>query len=115
MRVNDKPLTLELTSGIVVENLMMELTTYAAPFDKYPALVASYEFEGEEEPLTPLSVNLSGYGEFPEDGCVFLKDYMEWEGLTDALVEAGFAEVVRKVPIGLSHGYEVRIISDIEE
>jgi len=42
----------------------------------------------------PLSVNLEAYGMIPADGCFFVKNYSEYEGMADAIVEAGIATKV---------------------
>jgi hypothetical protein len=64
-------------------------------FEKYmdgsPALLLEDEI---------LSINLAGYDLRPDEGCVFVKNYSEHEGLPDALVAAGIAEKVREVSIG---------------
>lgn len=65
----------------------------------------------EEGPET-LSVNLSAYGLHPDPGNVFIKDYSEHEGLAQALVKAGLAEIVREVVIGGygARGHELKLV-----
>lgn len=46
----------------------------------------------EGEPLASVSVNLSFYGLTPDEGCIFVKDYAEGEGMLDSLTEAGLLE-----------------------
>lgn len=58
-----------------------------------------------------LSVNLAQYGRLPEPGCVFVRDYGEFEGVANALVEAGLARITTSVPIGFGSGYEIELIS----
>ena len=68
----------------------------------------------EEYGQNVISTNLGGYGMTPGENCVFIKDYSEHEGLTDAIVEAGIATVVRPVAIGFGSGYEVHLNFDAE-
>lgn len=78
--------------------------------DGSPALVADFVYDGEGERET-LSTNLSYYGMTPEPGNVFIKDYSEHEGLTDALVKAGAVTMVRPITFGPfnSGGFEVKL------
>lgn len=65
----------------------------------------------EYVPGEVLSTNLGGYGLYPAEGNVFIKDYSEHKGLTDSLVEGGAVEVVRKVTFGPfnTNAYEVKV------
>ena len=64
-----------------------------------------------------LSTNLTVYGMHPDQGNVFIKDYSEHEGVAQALVKLGLAEIVREVPIGGygARGYEVKILAPAVE
>lgn len=66
--------------------------------------------EGEgygPEPLTTVTVSLAQYGEYPNEGCIFVKDYNENEGLGDVLVAEGYLERTDREVV-LPHGSIVR-------
>lgn len=46
------------------------------------------------------SVNLAAYGLTPDDGCVFIKDYSEHEGLAKALEGLGLGTIARTFQFG---------------
>lgn len=52
------------------------------------------------EPLAILSINLVGHGLIAPSGHVFVKNYSEGEGLTEAMEEAGIATYVETVFFG---------------
>jgi hypothetical protein len=51
------------------------------------------------EVLTRVSVNLEAYELVPADGCIFIKDYSENEGLATALAKAGVVELTDRLYI----------------
>lgn len=63
------------------------------------ALQVEYECDGYPEVET-LSVNLVAYGVTPPPEHIYVKDYSGSEGLPDALVAAGVAEIVERVKFG---------------
>lgn len=79
------------------------LTEYA---DGTPALqVRPHDFPVPET----ISINLSGYGMHPHDGCVFVKDYSEHQGMADGLEAAGVATRRQSVQIGFGSGWEMTL------
>ena len=61
------------------------------------------------EPLSMPTVNLEDYGEKPQPGCVFVRDYSETEGLYDSLYTNGIVgEKIRTVNFGHGKAYECR-------
>lgn len=71
-------------------------------------------FMNEFDEIEVLSVNLGGYGLTPEPNHVFVKDYSEHEGLTDALVASRAVKVVEPVQIGFGRGFKVELLFDGE-
>lgn len=72
---------------------VLERTSYP---DGSPALVfyhGGYEHEA-------LSVNLGAYGLVAPQGCIYVRDGSEHEGLPEAMVEAGLGERVGRVAYG---------------
>lgn len=63
-----------------------------------------------------VSINLSAYGLVPRTGCVFIKDWFEGTGMTDALVEAGAVEKVEYLSVGQfnSPAWMVRVLLEDE-
>lgn len=68
----------------------------------------------EEYGTEVISTNLSGYGLYPGENCVFVKDYSEHTGIIKSLVASGIGEIVRVVPIGYGHGFEFRLFPEFD-
>lgn len=63
------------------------------------------------ERLCVATTNLEGYGKYPEEGNVFIKDWSENEGVLDALVKAEIiSKPVREVPAGFATAYECTLL-----
>ena len=69
-------------------------------------------FNSHEDPIERVVTNLAAYGLFPQADTVFIKDWSEHQGVTQSLVDAGLAEIVREVFVGPyeTRAYELRII-----
>lgn len=73
-----------------------------------PALMVTNAYK---EPLITPTINLVGYGEFPEEGNVFIKDWSENEGILNELIANGIISApVRQVPAGHATAYECRLL-----
>lgn len=60
------------------------------------------------EPIFTATVALD---EKPAEGCVFLKDWSENQGISEALVKAGIVEMTgRKVPAGFCEALEAKLL-----
>lgn len=80
---------------------LTDATVFLATYgDHSTALVAEATDEDGFPNRETLSVNLSAYAMTPPEGCVFVRDYSEHEGLVDALVEAGVASLVERITFG---------------
>jgi hypothetical protein len=88
---------------------ILERTTYP---NGSPAVVfhhGGYEHEA-------LSVNLGAYGLVPPQGCIYVRDGSEHEGVPEAVVEAGIGTIVGKVHYGPydSSASIIKLADDIE-
>lgn len=83
--------------------------TTANYLDGVLALTAELVYKDDYPEPGIFSINLSGYDMYPSEGCVFIKDYSEHEGVAQALESAGAGRIVRQVPIGLGTGFEFEL------
>lgn len=73
--------------------------------------VTDEEF-GNEEPFGVATVNMASYGSPAADGCVWIKDYAENEGMVESLTKAGVIELTgNRVPTGFVEVHEARVIA----
>lgn len=61
---------------------------YKSYYMSEPVVALMVCAQGTHEVLAKVTVNLSGYGTFPAEGNVFIKDYEENEGIRQALEDA---------------------------
>jgi len=73
--------------GNTWKNVTLEGSVYQT--DRTMAIVAYVDDGYGPEPLTDVSVNLSGLGVIPQNGAFFVKDWSENAGLAAALEKAG--------------------------
>jgi hypothetical protein len=63
------------------------------------------------EQLAVATVNLGGYGEYPAEGNVFIKNWGENAGMLQFLISAGVvSKPVRTVPAGYCEAFECELL-----
>jgi hypothetical protein len=75
---------------------------------KYQDGAPAYVLMQEGQPYTTVSVHLQGNP--PSEGCFWIKDYSEHQGLADALVNAGIIRLTGRVTgVGYGTAVEARL------
>lgn len=103
----------------ILKSIKLGGTTYEGPitfeFEKYAsngglAIQMFTSSDGYPELLATVTTNLEGIAD-PSEGCVFVKNYSENEGVLEALIEAGLLEKTgRSVMTGWVTIQEARLI-----
>ena len=85
--------------------------------DKTLAISTWYEDEeiGFLAPYGNVTVNLSGYGMAPEEGCIFMPTYKMSPDYLSQVIEDIVDEIIGIVPIGLGEGIYARLRDDWED
>lgn len=99
--------TFDLTTKFINEpNAHLWLSRYQE--DDVPALFFTTE---DKQQVSVASVNLAGYGAYPEEGNVFIKDWGENSGILAALLEAGVvSKPIQVVAAGFSEAAECELL-----
>ena len=80
------------------------------------AVVLYTHEDGYPELLAKVTVNMAGMGSFPAQGCVFVKDYSENEGMLKAFVDKGWMQSTgRTVKSGWSTVTEAKLTGELAE
>ena len=81
------------------------------------AICTWYEDEefGWLVPYGDVTVNLSGYGMKPEEGCIFMPTYKMSPDYLSQVIEDIVDEIIGIVPIGLGEGIYARLRDDWED
>lgn len=70
---------------------------------------------GYMAPYGDVTVNLSGYGMKPEEGCIFIPTYKMTPEYFERIYDDIIDEVLYPIPIGYGHGVYARLKENWEE
>src|SRR6478752_6039555 len=89
------------------KNVDILFPTYA---DGSQAITMVATEEGFAEPLCKATVNLTAYDEMPAEGCVWIKDWSENDGVLKVLTDLKIVEETGRTAIaGYALAYEAKI------
>ncbi|QGZ16747.1 hypothetical protein PBI_DEWDROP_100 [Microbacterium phage Dewdrop] len=126
-RITPSPINQETIMSLTFDTIRLAGIDYAGPIEVQltsyldanagsPAIVLITHEEGFPDLLSKVTLNMAGTGSFPAEGCVFVKDYSEGEGMLQAFVDKGWMQPTgRTVRSGWVTVPEAKLIGELAE